>query len=66
VREGDWQPGIAVIIEFPDLATARAWYESDDYRPLRDLRLRSTDSCGVLLDGFDPTPNDGAPKTNAR
>ena len=27
LREGSW-PGRTVVIEFPDLATARAWYKS--------------------------------------
>jgi uncharacterized protein (DUF1330 family) len=50
--EGDWQPVIPVIIEFPSLEQAKAWYDSDIYRPLRDLRLNATRSCGVLIDGF--------------
>ncbi len=53
VLEGDWRPGIAVIIEFPNLERARQWYESELYRPIRQLRLDATDSCGVLLDGFN-------------
>ena len=48
--EGDWSPTFPVMIEFPDLAAARAWYHSDEYRPLRDLRTRSGIANGVLME----------------
>lgn len=57
--EGDWQPTIPVIIEFPGLEKAREWYGSDAYRPLKALRLAATDSQAVLLPGFDPGASDG-------
>lgn len=56
VLEGDWSPVIPVIIEFPSRDKAQAWYNSNDYKPLRKLRLDATDSCGVLIDGFDHRP----------
>ncbi|TXS35337.1 DUF1330 domain-containing protein, partial [Streptomyces sp. t39] len=31
VMEGDW-PGSVVVIGFPSLDAARAWYDSDAYR----------------------------------
>ena len=40
--EGDWQPRLA-IIEFESAERARAFYDSPEYRPLRDLRQRSAD-----------------------
>ena len=45
VREGAWR-GDLIAIAFPDLDTARAWYESDAYRqiqPLRAARERPAD-----------------------
>jgi uncharacterized protein (DUF1330 family) len=41
VVEGD--PGLTsvVLIEFPDGDSARAWYESPAYRPLKALRHRA-------------------------
>jgi uncharacterized protein (DUF1330 family) len=38
--EGDPTPKRFVILQFPDMAALRAWYDSDEYRPLRDLRQR--------------------------
>jgi uncharacterized protein (DUF1330 family) len=36
--EGDWEPKRIVVLEFDDLATARRWYDSSEYREPRDLR----------------------------
>ena len=57
VMEGDWQPVIPVIIEFPSLDAAQRWYASDDYAPLKALRLEGTVSCGVFIEGVDATLN---------
>ncbi len=54
--EGEWAPSIPVIIEFPTVAAARAWYQSDEYRPLLELRLAASSADAVLLDGFDHHP----------
>ena len=52
VLEGDWQPGRLVILEFPDVATAKAWLESEAYREPRALRQATARSNMVLIDGF--------------
>ena len=51
VVEGD--PGLTsvVLIEFPDGDSARAWYESPAYRPLKALRHRAVRNTAVLIDG---------------
>ena len=59
VIEGDWRPGIPVIIEFPSIERARAWYESDVYRPLLALREEDTDSFAILIEGFEHVPDQG-------
>jgi uncharacterized protein (DUF1330 family) len=38
VLEGDWSPSRLVILEFPDLDAARAWYDSESYQEVRRLR----------------------------
>lgn len=50
--EGDWNPGIVVLIEFPDRNQAQAWYDSDTYRPLKALRLQAMEASAVLIEGF--------------
>lgn len=56
VIEGDWTPVIPVIIEFPSLERAREWYDSDVYRPLKDIRADAMDTAAVLVEGFTPQP----------
>ena len=38
VFEGDWDPARVVILEFPDLETAKRWYASEEYGAARTLR----------------------------
>ncbi len=52
VREGDWKPNRLVILEFPDAAAARAWWESDDYAPGKALRQSCADTQLVIVEGF--------------
>jgi uncharacterized protein (DUF1330 family) len=50
--EGDWSPKRMVIVEFPSLAQAKAWYASAEYRDLLALRLKSAKTRAVLLEGL--------------
>ena len=48
--EGDWQPTL-VVLEFESAERARAWYDSDEYRPLKELRHRSADARLIIVEG---------------
>jgi uncharacterized protein (DUF1330 family) len=51
VLEGPWNPNMIVIVEFPNLEQARAWYRSPEYAfalEVRDTALRRN---LVLVDG---------------
>jgi uncharacterized protein (DUF1330 family) len=50
--EGDWQPKRLVILEFPDMARARAWWGSQEYAEARALRLRSADAQMIVVEGM--------------
>lgn len=50
--EGSPRPVFPVIIEFPSLAQARRWYESEAYRKLRALRLAATTSSAYFVAGI--------------
>jgi uncharacterized protein (DUF1330 family) len=41
-----------VLIEFPRIDDARRWYHSDEYRPLKVMRLAALRSTGVLVEGL--------------
>ena len=52
VLEGDWVPKRFVILEFPDLARAKAWHDSPEYRPLREIRARTAKSSLFVVEGL--------------
>jgi uncharacterized protein (DUF1330 family) len=52
VVEGSWSPKRCVILEFPSMAQLRAWYDSSEYLPLRELRKKSTRSNLVMVEGL--------------
>jgi uncharacterized protein (DUF1330 family) len=43
-----------VVLEFPRLDAARAFYRSPEYAPLLKLRIETTESQVVLVDGYSP------------
>jgi uncharacterized protein (DUF1330 family) len=49
--EGEWDTRRIVVMEFPDMAAARGWYESEDYAPLKALRRSASDTNIILVDG---------------
>jgi uncharacterized protein (DUF1330 family) len=51
VVEGDWQPPRIAILQFESMAQAKAWYASPEYRALLDVRLRTTNSKLVFVEG---------------
>lgn len=44
-----WKPERAVIIEFPDMASLYAWYDSAEYQPLMKLRKESTGEQDMII-----------------
>ena len=61
--EGSWSPTFPVLIEFPSIDAARGWYDSDEYRELKELRMRATRSNGVLFGGDTPAEPGQTPST---
>ena len=51
VLEGTWDTLRMVLIEFPDAAAARSWWESEEYAPLKAMRREASDTNIVLLEG---------------
>ncbi len=54
VVEGTWPAGRIVILEFPSLDAARAWYADPEYQELIPLRHQATTSRILFVEGFDP------------
>lgn len=55
VLEGDAPEGVA-IFRFPDMAAARAWYESQAYQKARQHRLKGAKYRLLLVEGSDVNP----------
>ena len=50
VLEGSWS-GDLIILEFPDLDAARAWYQSPAYQAIVRLRTDNSEGDTVLVEG---------------
>ena len=50
-REGGWNPKRIVLVEFPSLAQAQKWYDSEEYRPLIKLRQKASKGRLVIVEG---------------
>jgi uncharacterized protein (DUF1330 family) len=51
VVEGDWSPRRLVVLEFPSLAQARRWYESEEYRGPKAIRLAAASTNAIIVEG---------------
>lgn len=63
VKEGSW-PGGVVLIGFPGIAEARAWWDSTAYQEIAPLRSRHIQGDIILVNGvaddYDPAQTAGA------
>lgn len=55
--EPGWDLHRFVLLEFPSVAAAKAWYASPAYQAILPIRLRSTRSRMLFVEGLEP----GAP-----
>tara|TARA_B110000116_G_C16669900_1_gene505720 strand:- start:316 stop:606 length:291 start_codon:yes stop_codon:yes gene_type:complete len=59
VRSGEYQvvegednfPRI-VIIKFPTYEKALEWYNSDEYKPVKDIRLANSEGSNIIIKGI--------------
>jgi uncharacterized protein (DUF1330 family) len=51
VLEGDWQPDRMIVLKFPSVAKARAFYESPEYAKARDARVGAAIMRMVVVEG---------------
>ncbi len=51
VVEGSWRPRRLVVLEFPSLAQARQWYDSEEYREPKAMRLAASNANLVFVEG---------------
>jgi len=49
--EGGWKPARVVVLEFPDYAAAERFYDSPEYKPVLEMRLKAGKSKAIIVDG---------------
>jgi len=51
--EGDWCPTRFVILQFDSVELAKAWWHSEEYAPIKQIRYRTTNSKMILVEGVE-------------
>ena len=51
VLEGDWKPKRIVVLEFPTMARAKEWLNSEEYREPRKMRHRTARTHMLVIEG---------------
>jgi uncharacterized protein (DUF1330 family) len=54
--EGSWSPKRLVVLEFPSVEQARAWYSSDAYAEALAFRDRALERRLTLVEGLPDAP----------
>ncbi|WP_416970795.1 DUF1330 domain-containing protein [Streptomyces sp. 4F14] len=54
VLEGAWHGDRTIVVEFPSVEAARAWYESAEYQRVKPLREAAAETNAVIVTGFEP------------
>ena len=49
--EGDWEPGRIVMLEFPSMEKAKAWWSSDGYAPAKAIRQSASKTRMIVVEG---------------
>ena len=52
--EGSWNPNMIVMVEFPNLEQARAWYRSPEYAFAPEMHDKALSRNLILVDGVNP------------
>ncbi len=52
--EGEWKPNRLVVLEFPSMDQAKRWYDSEEYREPKAMRLRAGRANMVMVEGLAP------------
>ena len=50
--EGDWSPKRFVVVEFPSVEKAKAWWSSPEYAEAKALRQATAATKMIVVEGF--------------
>lgn len=48
--EGGWDPKRIVVIEFPSMERARAWWASEEYKVPKQMRMASAETRMIIVE----------------
>jgi|TARA_B100001778_G_C18210821_1_gene459948 uncharacterized protein (DUF1330 family) len=51
IVEGNWSYPRTVVIKFPSFQRALDWYNSEEYEPIKQIRLDNSVSNGIIIKG---------------
>ena len=51
IIEGNWTYPRTVVIKFPSYEKALEWYNSEEYKPIKQIRLDNAESNGMIIKG---------------
>ena len=51
IVEGNWAYPRTVVIKFPSYEKALEWYNSEEYQPVKQIRLHNAVSNGMIIKG---------------
>ena len=50
--EGKWDYSRNVVIKFPTYEKALEWYDSEEYKPVKPIRLANSVANGIIIKGI--------------
>lgn len=53
VLEGEWQPKVIIVAEFPSMDKVREWYASDEYSHALKVKPRAIDRNMLAVEGLN-------------
>lgn len=51
VMEGEWKHSRTVVIKFPNYEKALEWYSSEEYKPVKPIRLMNSVGNMIIIKG---------------
>ncbi len=51
IIDGEWKYPRTVVIKFPTYEKALEWYDSEEYKPVKPIRLANSVANGIIIKG---------------
>ena len=52
VIDGEWKHPRTVVIKFPTYEKAWEWYNSEEYKPIKQIRLDNSEGTNIIIKGI--------------